>query len=256
MAKVSGSTYLTQHDNIDNDLNGTVDEEDDAAYNTVSSDAPLRSVLLNALDFQPSTGVCINGVLQYRFWEDLNGDGTFQTNELLRDFSENPTTTANPVGSEKIYMDERCSSAPVTCSSRASLQVNVAAQVGPSSTSLTIAANKNTIQWGAPVGAVSYDLAVGHNLGPGTLTSANLGASGANFRDPHVITAGCVTGCRVTGTTYDSGGACNLKPTIAGRADMWAYRARCTGAVVYTWNEGGNQTGDRDAAVTGITACP
>jgi hypothetical protein len=76
-ARVSGSTYPTRSDNVDNDGDSTTDESDEGGFTTVLSDAPLRNVLLNGQDLAnpTTTAGCLNGVLQYRFSIDGNSTG-------------------------------------------------------------------------------------------------------------------------------------------------------------------------------------
>ncbi len=126
--KFSGSSYVTLHDGTDNNGDGTIDEFAEGAFNTVSLDASLRSVTLNAQDTAGITTSDCLGVLEYRFCEDFNSSNGCDTGEVFRDWSENPTATANPAYTGKILMNVRCNAPqPNACtgSAQASLQVNI-----------------------------------------------------------------------------------------------------------------------------------
>lgn len=223
-ARVTGSTYPVRNDNSDNDTDGTIDETDEGAAVTVSSDAPLRNVGLNGQNdgtgaASASVGTCINGVLQYRFWADRDNDNTLDLpSELIRDYTENPLGTANPVCDEALKMDLRCSSAPndPACQSRASLAVTVAGQVGSFDTVTIDALNPSGVLiWNNFFTSLTYDVAykrISSSLFDGNFTT---------FVNP--LGGTCVTGCRLTSKQYLVG--CKGIPP-PGNLDMWIVRGR------------------------------
>ena len=221
----------------------------------VTSDGPLRNVTLNAQDngtncatdsrICATAGTCLNGVLQYRYWADLNNNNVLDSGELVRDWSENPTATAALTATAKIKLDVRCSSVPAACSSQDSINVPVSGIVGPSGTSL-VGSDKSTLTWQPETWATGYDVAYFRYNGGG----ATFGGNFASFTQPQG--GACPNGCNIATTTYNIG--CKGNPA-AGVVDFWVTRARGQAGAKATWNEGGNQLGSRDAA-NGSTPIP
>jgi hypothetical protein len=156
-ARFTGSTDVTRDDGIDNDGNGAIDESDEGAYTNVASAAPLSDVDLNGQDFMPSTGTCLDGVLEYRYWADGDLDGTLDAGELIRDFAEDPRTTANPLCDERLVMDVRCSSAPAVCAASATLDVTVEGMLDPFTS--VVLPDAGTMTWEEQTLAAAYDVA-------------------------------------------------------------------------------------------------
>ena len=221
----------------------------------VTSDGPLRNITLNASDngtncatdarICGTAGTCLNGVLQFRYWADLNNNTLLDSGELVRDWSENPTATAALTATAKIKLDVRCSSVPAACSSQDSINVPVAGIVGPFET-LTIQSDKSTLSYGQQAWATGYDVAYFRYNGGGATFSGNF----ASFAQPQG--GACPNGCNIATTTYNIG--CKGNPA-AGVVDLWVVRARGQAGSKSTWNEGGNQVNSRDSA-NGSTPIP
>ena len=91
------------------------------ACNTVTADlvadpatlgAPGQVVELTAVDSVADR--CLDGVLQYRFWADGDGDnqGGGGLDTLLRDFTADPTFVDAPASQTNYVVDVRCATAP------------------------------------------------------------------------------------------------------------------------------------------------
>lgn len=180
-AHLSGSTFPTRTDGIDNDGDTVVDESDEGAFTTVLSDAPLRNVLLNGQDLANATTTagCLNGVLQYRFSIDGDFDGTTSPSEIFRDWTEDPHATANPAESSTVVMDVRCSSLQ-SCVGRTTLNIVI------SDTPYLTFIDKNNIKWSATTGASTYDIATYQGTG-GTvgIPADTTGSSAATWLAPN-----------------------------------------------------------------------
>ena len=274
-ANFSAATNQTEHDGFDNNCNGVIDEAGEGGYGTgkcvggtnsgnactgnsqctgvmgaacggagspfcdlVTSDAPLRNVLLNAQEngSHATQGTCLNGVLQYRYWADLNNNGVLDPAELVRDWSENPTATAALTSTATIRLDVRCSSVPTLCASSDSITVPVAGVVGPFGT-VTVGSDKATLGFGSRAWATGYDVAYDRYNGGGATFDGDF----ASFSQPQGGV--CPNGCNIATTSYNIG--CKGDPP-AGVVDLWVVRARGQGGSKSTWNEGGNQVGSRD----------
>lgn len=173
--RFSGSTFVTRTNGLDDDADGSTDETEEGAFVSVSSDAPLRPIELNAQDrADPTISDCINGVLQYRYWVDANSDGTTQPSEILRDFLEDPRATAASSCEETIRMTARCSApAPNGCTvgSTATLDVHVGGRAGGIDT-LSFDPNKNRLEW-LPLNPTSqYDVATKQGVAASAVPAA------------------------------------------------------------------------------------
>lgn len=249
--RFTGSTYLTLHDGTDNDGNGVTDEPDEGASVTVQSDAPLRNIDLNGQDTPNSatSGTCINGVLQYRYWADRDGNGTFKpdNSELIRDFLENPRATANSLCTEHIKMDVRCSSAPAACApGPADLLVVVSGKIGPMN-SVRIP-SLGTMTWSL----TENTQASGYDVAYKRISTALFDGDFSTFASP--AGGACPAACNLPGASYNIG----CKPTLpVGSTDMWLVRSR-GGLWVSSWDEGGSQAHTRDSGTGSIPAsvCP
>ena len=69
---------------------------------------------------------CLNGVLQYRFWIDGNGDnaGGDPLDKLLRNWTDNPAIVDAPLDTTTYVMDVRCST-DFACEASTSVIVTV-----------------------------------------------------------------------------------------------------------------------------------
>ena len=69
---------------------------------------------------------CLGGVLQFRYWIDLNGNGVADpgSDRLLRDFTAEPTYVDAPARTTDYVVEVRCSAEPA-CADQTSLRVTV-----------------------------------------------------------------------------------------------------------------------------------
>ncbi|ANM28360.1 hypothetical protein ABI59_00040 [Acidobacteria bacterium Mor1] len=111
--------------------------------------APGHATELTAV--ASSADTCVDGTLQFRFYNDNNANGSFDDglDTLLRDWTDNASIVAAPGGSGDIGVSVRCSSLP-SCADDASVTVTVAC---PSTGTLSdfnetiTATDKNTFSW-------------------------------------------------------------------------------------------------------------
>jgi hypothetical protein len=128
------------------------------ACNTIDADLardPLGNLLAPGqvveLDGLASTADrCLNGVLQYRFWIDGNdnGIGGDPADELLRNWTDNPTIVDAPFDETAYVMDVRCSTA-TDCIGSTSLTVGVnCPSSGTAAFPRVTATDSSTLVWG------------------------------------------------------------------------------------------------------------
>lgn len=223
-AHFSGSTYVTRTNGVDDDGDGTIDESGEGKFTSVTSDAPLRPIDLDAQDSaNPTVSDCIDGVLQYRYWVDTNADGTAQPSEILRDFSDDPKATASSACEETIRLSVRCSApAPNNCTTvEATLAVQVGGRAGGVD-DLVFGADKNHIEWGALNQTSLYDVATKQGIPGSTVSAASwLGAAGYfdtfSCRGNGVACNAGVSGRCTYGTASDGAPA-------VGTLDLWLVR--------------------------------
>jgi hypothetical protein len=84
--------------------------------------APGQAVGLSAAD--SLTGRCVDGVLQYQFCEDLDGDEACDDGEVIRAWTDNPTIVLAPTASTDYLADVRCATDP-SCHDVAKKRVQV-----------------------------------------------------------------------------------------------------------------------------------
>jgi len=151
--------------------------------------SPGQIVTLTAKN--SSADVCLNGILQYQFWNDVDGNGILGVapDVMLRDWTDSSTFVDAPVVTTQYGVKVRCSSAP-SCGS--AVNANSAAQLvkvncpgGPFSEMITLAKVSGqtiTINWTGP--AVSVDAIRGSLVGlaPAPATKALL-ATPAGFNN-------------------------------------------------------------------------
>jgi hypothetical protein len=247
-ARLSGSTFPTRTDNVDNDGDATTDESDEGGFTTVLSDAPLRNVLLNGQDLAnpTTTAGCLNGVLQYRFSIDGNVDGITDPGEIFRDWTEDPHATANPAQSSTVAMDVRCS-ALQSCVGRTTLNVVI------NDTPYLTFVDKDNIKWSATTGASTYDVATQQGPGgtglPGdtTGTSAATWLGGGGYFDTMT--------CNINSQAGTTRSIAAQGAPLAGRFDLWLVRKHGG-----SWEEVGSTpfgTVTRDTVMADTTpVCP
>jgi hypothetical protein len=131
------------------------------------------------LDGLPSTADrCLNGVLQYRFWMDGDGNGTGgdPADTLMRNWTDNTSIVAAPLATTGYVMDVRCSTA-TSCVGTASTIIAVNC---PSSGNLgfptVTAPDKNTLSWG---NLLAYTWAKGDLAQVGSYITAGTGSANA-----------------------------------------------------------------------------
>ena len=243
-ARVSGSTYPTRTDNVDNDADSTTDESDEGGFTTVLSDAPLRNVLLNGQDLaNPTTTTgCLNGVLQYRFSIDGDQDGTTDSGEIFRDWTEDPRATANPAQSSIVAMDVRCSTLQSGVG-RATL--NVVITDVPYLTFQDV----NTLKWTATTGASTYDVATRQDL-PGS----QAGVDANTWLNPTTGRFNSMT-CNIDNQAGTTRSIAAQGSPAAGFFDIWLVRKNAA-----SWEEVGSTpfgTVTRDTVMIDTTpVCP
>jgi hypothetical protein len=123
--------------------------------------SPGQIVTLTAKN--SSADRCINGVLQYQFWNDTNGDGILAAPDpLLRDWTDNATFVDAPLATQQYGVKVRCSTEPscgtlVGVNSAVQLvKVNCPGGPFPQTITLTKTAGQSiSINWPGP--AVSVD---------------------------------------------------------------------------------------------------
>ncbi len=94
------------------------------APSPVNTGAPGQPTLLDASASLADR--CVDGLLQFRFWEDVNGNMVLGDagDRLLRTWTENPVVAQAPVRTTRYGVEVRCSSLP-TCQASASALVTV-----------------------------------------------------------------------------------------------------------------------------------
>jgi hypothetical protein len=106
---------------------------------------------LTSLDASGSSGSCVNGVLQYRFWVTNNNTTVGDAgDELLRTWTDNPIIADAPNNTTRYGVQVRCS-ALTTCQNSATTSVTVSCPT----TNTAVAAfpqsigfsNKTTVSW-------------------------------------------------------------------------------------------------------------
>ena len=125
----------------------------------VSLAAPGQIVTLTAK--QSTADKCINGILQYQFWNDINQDGTVGVGPdiLLRDWTDNANFVAAPLVSTQYGVKVRCST-ELACTGVAASNiknVKITCPGGPFSETITESkVGGTTISWTGPL--VSVDV--------------------------------------------------------------------------------------------------
>jgi hypothetical protein len=257
---VSGSTFPTRTDLVDNDADGTVDESAEGAFTTVPSDAPLRNVLLNAQDSAnpTTTAGCLGGVLQYRYSIDADLDGTASPSEVFRDWTEDPHANANPAVTSRVLMEVRCSTL-TTCQGRASLMVVIndtptlffdKAAAAPFQTE----ENKNLLEWTPTTGASTYDVSTKQAVPAATVAASGWLGAGGYFDSMACRSNSQACGDTDGDTLCQFGIAADGDPA-AGTLDLWLVRKHGG-----SWEEPGSSalaTTTRDSVMVDTTpVCP
>jgi len=183
--------------------------------------APGSVVELDLLDSTADS--CVDGVLQFRFWEDQDADGQVgaANDKLLRDWTNDALIVAAPTQSTAYVGEVRCSTAPGCNGSAARLvAVNCPASGALGGFPAVTATSPATLEWGTAIDAefTSGELstvnsyathASGALIGASSFDiSSDLPAVGQGdwylFRGPGVLGSGSY--CNDT-TTWDAGGA-------------------------------------------------
>ena len=171
--------------------------------------APGQLVELNAF---ASSGSCLGGVLQYRFWIDSLADGGTlgddPGDELVRNWSENPLLLQALSDDTRYGVDVRCSSL-TTCSGTAYRNVEVDCPSSAVADVGTVTADgsgsKNNFQWTA--GTIAYAYAEGDLT---TLSSSYVtSTTGTSTAAGHTITTGGSVWVLFRTDTAGGGGFCN-----------------------------------------------
>jgi hypothetical protein len=125
---------------------------------------------------------CLNGVLQYKFWIDGNGDnaGGDASDTLLRNWTDNPTIVDAPLATSTYVMEVRCSTDTECLSSIAqTVAVNC-----PSSGNLgfptVTAPGDGTLSWG---NLLAYNWAKGNLAQVGSYITSGTGVGNATSFD-------------------------------------------------------------------------
>jgi hypothetical protein len=138
--------------------------------------APGQIVTLTAKN--STADRCINGILQYQFWNDANADGVVgpAPDTLLRDWTDNANFVAAPLSTIQYGVKVRCSTEPNcvgTGSPTAVKAINITCPGGPFPQTIKVnkvSGNSVTIDW--PGSAVSVDAVrgslTGNALAPAT----------------------------------------------------------------------------------------
>ena len=121
----------------------------DLTSDTLSVPAPGHAIELSAL--ASSANACVDGTLQYRFYNDNNSNGTFDAglDTVLRDFTDNGTIVTAPANSGNLGVTVRCSSLP-SCADDAVVAVTVACPTTtplPDFSETILATDSNTFSW-------------------------------------------------------------------------------------------------------------
>ena len=116
-----------------------------------STPAPGHVVTLDAS--ATTANACINGTLQYQFWDNANLNGVIGDagDILLRDWTDNPLYVDAPEKTTVYAVKARCSSAPACAGSNTavlSITVNCPSSGGFLTASFS---NKTTINWGSAI---------------------------------------------------------------------------------------------------------
>jgi hypothetical protein len=141
-------------DGVDNDQDGTVDEEGEDNCQTL---APGHRITLSAAGSYADK--CVDGALQYQFWLDGDGDGTIEeTDTLLYDWSDRSYYHDAPIESTQYCVNVRCSS-DTNCND---LDCYYSPPPPPPWWNLRfLDDNKITFEWSFRVNATSYDTVKG-----------------------------------------------------------------------------------------------
>ncbi len=173
---------------------------------------------------------CADGILQFRFWEDVNGNGVPGDGEdrLLRSWSEDPTLLQAPAVTTRYALEMRCSSLPSCGASTSTLVTVPCPSTGTARTPFGQAiafASKAQLSWAfaAPVDVIRGDLAA-------------LRAGGGQF-------TGTVDACLVNDVTASSVNDATAPAAGAGKY----YLVRGAGPTGFCNATASWGTGDRDA---------
>jgi hypothetical protein len=138
--------------------------------------APGQVVELSAVG--ASANRCSDGVLQFRFWEDVSANGVFNAgvDNLVRDWSENAVLLVAPTTTTEYAAETRCSTL-TTCAATATLTVPVTCPFG--TIKLTAdPVNKGKFDWAGPIDYAFAEGNLGSLSSSYTTTASGTGLNG------------------------------------------------------------------------------